>query len=111
MLIWMLEEFGAEALRTLLDMFHGQAYQLVEVAEGAVRAGDAEGAGRAAHTLTSSAATMGASGLAALCNELDVIARSGSLAGGELIAAALSPSLSGALVQLAAFEAGLAAPV
>lgn len=106
--MWILGEFGPDSLQTLVDMFRGQASELVESARLAVGAGDAERAGRAAPTLMGSAATIGATDLASLCDELEVMARSGSLVGAQPIAAALSPSLAAARRELAAFEVGLA---
>jgi CheY-like chemotaxis protein len=107
MVTWILNEFGGEALHELLDIFRLQAPALVETACIAIGVGNAEDAGRAAHTLKSSAATIGATELAALCVDLEAKAQSGSIVGEELVARALPDVLATVIGQLAAFEAGL----
>jgi len=101
------EEYGSDSLQALLALFRSQAPHLVETASVAIGAANAEEAGRAAHTLKSSAATMGATGLAALCADLEMLARSGSIVGAAPLAAALAPRLAAALEELADIEAGL----
>jgi HPt (histidine-containing phosphotransfer) domain-containing protein len=75
-----------EALADLVDAFVDEApLRLAELRLGAER-GDAELAGRAAHTLKSNGLSFGAVELAALCRRLEAAAREDDLArSGELI--------------------------
>ena len=104
-----LHEFGAEPLRRLLAIFRSRAPGLSAAASAAVGAGDAETAGRAAHTLKSNAANIGAAGLATACSELETLARSGSLEDAGQLAATIAALLASALEQLEHFEATLPA--
>jgi CheY-like chemotaxis protein len=69
----------------LVDTFVREAPALLETLRGALE--DAERLRRAAHTLKSNGRVFGAARLAELCQELEALARAGSLAGaGELVA-------------------------
>jgi signal transduction histidine kinase/DNA-binding response OmpR family regulator len=71
------ESFVAE----LIDQFRADALGLVETARAGLAAGDAGEVHRAVHTLTSNAATFGATDLAVQCRQLEELAKSGSLDG------------------------------
>ena len=98
--VQILEQFGRQAWRELLAMFTAQAARLSDATFVAVAAGNAEEAARAAHTLKSNAAVMGATGLTTLCADLETLARSGSLVGTEPITAVLGRFVEEALVRL-----------
>jgi PAS domain S-box-containing protein len=105
--IRILGEFGLEPLHRLISIFGTQAPQLADAAVVAAAAGDAEQAQRAAHTLKSSAANMGAVGLAAACAEIETMARTGHLDGLGPLTTALGSLVSAALEELDALAAGL----
>ena len=70
---------GREAVLELLDAFLDDAATQMATLHSAVERGDAELAGRTAHTLKSSGATFGAVPFAELCRELEALAREGRL--------------------------------
>jgi HPt (histidine-containing phosphotransfer) domain-containing protein len=70
---------GREAVRELLDAFLDDAATQIATLHSAVERGDAELAGRTAHTLKSNGATFGARPFAELCRELEALAREGRL--------------------------------
>ena len=67
----------------LIDQFLTDAPALVETARAGVAAGDAGEVRRALHTLTSNAATFGATDLAVVTRQLEELAKGGSLDGVE----------------------------
>lgn len=79
----LLESTGGdpEFVSTLLETFAEEAPRLLEELRGALAAGDAATARRAAHTLKTNAATFGAAGLAALCADLERRTAAGDLGG------------------------------
>ncbi|HID64148.1 MAG TPA: response regulator, partial [Anaerolineae bacterium] len=79
-----LEEFRSmmgEAAPELIALFLDDALKLLVDLRETVAQGDAEGLQRAAHTLKSSGATLGAMTLSALCRELETMGRAGTLEG------------------------------
>jgi PAS domain S-box-containing protein len=102
-----LAEFGPDPLQRLMAIFRSQAPRLANDASVALAAGDADATYRAAHTLKSSAANIGAVGLATASAQLETLAREGSVDFAQLELAALNAGLAGALDHLATFEAGL----
>jgi CheY-like chemotaxis protein len=71
----------------LVDTFVRDAPRLLETLRGALADAEAQRLRRAAHTLKSNGRLFGAARLAALCQELEAMARAGSLAGAvELVA-------------------------
>ena len=79
-----LEEFRAmmgEVASELIGLFLEDTPRLLADLRETVAHGDAEGLQRAAHTLKSSSASLGAMGLSALCQELEVMRRAGTLEG------------------------------
>jgi len=79
-----MEEFRAmmgEAASELIGLFLEDTPNLLADLRGAVAQKDAERLQRAAHTLKSSSASFGAMGLSALCRELEVMGRAGTLEG------------------------------
>jgi PAS domain S-box-containing protein len=79
-----LEEFRAmmgEVASELIGLFLEDTPNLLAELRGAVGQKDAKGLERAAHTLKSNSATLGAMTLSALCQELEVMGRAGTLEG------------------------------
>jgi CheY-like chemotaxis protein len=70
---------GREAVRGLVETFLDDGAAQMATLHGAVERGDAEAAGRTAHTLKASGATFGAQPFAELCGELEALAREGRL--------------------------------
>jgi len=70
-------------LKELVDAYLDSTPGLLAAMRQATAAGDAAGLQRAAHTLKSGSANMGALALAALCKQLEDMGRSGSVDGAE----------------------------
>jgi HPt (histidine-containing phosphotransfer) domain-containing protein len=70
---------GREAVGELVDSFVEDADAQMATLHGAVERGDAELAGRTAHTLKSNGATFGAQSFAGLCQTIEAAAREGEL--------------------------------
>jgi HPt (histidine-containing phosphotransfer) domain-containing protein len=84
----------------LVGIFQSEAIRLVGVASTAVAAGDVVQVEKAAHTLKSSAANLGAKGLYESCAGLETLARSGTLDGAAVLAARMEGQLATALRRL-----------
>ena len=78
--LWELLGGDREALTELASAFLDEAPKRLAELRLGVETGDAELAGRAAHTLKSNGQTFGAVELASLCRRLEVAARDGKLA-------------------------------
>ena len=63
----------------LITVYLRSAPKLLQAMRAATDSGDAEALARAAHTLKSSSATMGAMALASLCKQLEAVARTGTI--------------------------------
>jgi HPt (histidine-containing phosphotransfer) domain-containing protein len=70
-------ELGAEAVLELIRLYTADARQLVDAMCTGAADGDADGLRRAAHTLKSTSATLGATTLAAHCKAVEDLARAG----------------------------------
>ena len=79
----LLDSLGGDSdfLKELVDAYLDSTPGLLAAMRQAVAAGDAAGLQRAAHTLKTGSANMGALELAARCKELEEIGRSGALDG------------------------------
>nr|MDQ3317199.1 response regulator [Actinomycetota bacterium] len=76
-----LRELGdAELLSELAEMFLDDASSRLAALRGVIEDGDAHAVERAAHTLKGSSGNMGATGMAAICAELEEAGASGDLA-------------------------------
>jgi HPt (histidine-containing phosphotransfer) domain-containing protein len=84
----------------LVGIFETEAIRLVGAAATAVATGDVSQAEKAAHTLKSSAANLGAQGLYESCARLETLARSGSLDGAPELTATMDGQLNTALLRL-----------
>jgi two-component system, sensor histidine kinase and response regulator len=69
------------ALLSLTELFIRDAAAHIATLQAAIERNDAQALERAAHTLTSSSATIGALGMADLCGALQTLGRSGSVTG------------------------------
>lgn len=72
---------GVLLLGKVIRAFLGDAPRRLVAMRAAVDAGDADGLRNGAHRMKSSSATVGADRLAALCTELELLGRSGSVEG------------------------------
>jgi two-component system sensor histidine kinase/response regulator len=81
---------GSTALLHLIDIFIRDASTHVATMHGAVDSGDAKALERAAHSLISSSATIGARGMAELCRILQTMGGSGLIAGASPLVERLS---------------------
>ena len=73
----------ASFLAEMIDTYLSDAPMLIEQMRSGVASGDAEMVRRAAHSLKSNSANLGALRLAGVTRELEIIAKSGSLDGAE----------------------------
>jgi len=81
----LLDSLGGDVdfLKELVDAYLDSTPGLFAAMRQAAAAGDAAGLQRAAHTLKTGSANMGALALAALCKQLEDMGRSGALDGAE----------------------------
>jgi HPt (histidine-containing phosphotransfer) domain-containing protein len=81
----LLDDLGGDVgfLKELVDAYLDSTPGLLAAMRQAAANGDAAGLQRAAHTLKTGSASMGALALAALCKELEDVGRSGSLDSAE----------------------------
>lgn len=70
---------GEDFINDLIDAFLDESPGMLAGIESALASGDAESFRRNAHSLKSNAATFGASDLAALARELEMMGREGNL--------------------------------
>lgn len=71
----------AGLLKNIVTLFIEKSPELIEEIDAALEAGDAESLFRAAHSLKSSSATIGAMGLSETCSQLEALGRKGSFHG------------------------------
>jgi CheY-like chemotaxis protein/HPt (histidine-containing phosphotransfer) domain-containing protein len=100
-----LRQFGLAPFADLVAIFRTESHRLVAAAGAAVAVGDIEQAERAAHTLKSSAANLGAQGLYETCTRLEALARSGTLDTAAGLAGTMAAQLDSALGHLDAMVA------
>lgn len=86
----MMGKEGETMVRNLTELFLNDSLLLLEQLRTALAAGDAETVRRAAHTLRSPAAQMGAMHLAALCQSLEAKGRQGDLSDGPALLDAIN---------------------
>ncbi|MGH9157792.1 MAG: Hpt domain-containing protein [Acidimicrobiales bacterium] len=75
MLDELVEDIGPEDVTELLDLYLADAPVQLDSARAGVAAGDPEQVARAAHTLKSTSAMLGAAALSAVCQDLEERAR------------------------------------
>jgi two-component system sensor histidine kinase/response regulator len=77
------EEGGPSLFLELIDLFVEDAATQLRTLRAALAAGDVKLLERAAHTLKSSSANIGASRMSGICFELEKLGRAGTLQGAE----------------------------
>jgi HPt (histidine-containing phosphotransfer) domain-containing protein len=81
-----LDADGSEGLLvSLVDMFAVEAPKRLRALRSQLAAGDATGVEETAHTLKGTSATLGAVNVADVAREIEVLGRSGALAGGAVL--------------------------
>jgi two-component system sensor histidine kinase/response regulator len=82
----LLDSLGGDSdfLKELVDAYLESTPGLLAAMRQAAAAGDAAGLQRAAHTLKTGSANLGAPALAALCKGLEYMGKSGALEGAEV---------------------------
>lgn len=82
-LITILGKDAVNLLPQLINVYIDDAGRLQAAAEDAIKKDRRDDLRRAAHTLKSTSANLGATALSSLCNELEMLARSGEIHGSE----------------------------
>ena len=90
-----------DVLARVIELFHRDAPKLVGEMHAAAEARDAEQLRRAAHTLKSSSASVGAKLLSAHCREIEMLARGGDVAAGAALVGSITDELGRVLPALA----------
>jgi HPt (histidine-containing phosphotransfer) domain-containing protein len=81
-----LDADGSEGLLvSLVDMFAAEAPKRLQALRSHLAAADATGVEEVAHTLKGTAATLGAVAVTEVAREVEVLGRSGALAGGAVL--------------------------
>jgi len=99
---------GARLVERVIDAYLTDAEIRFAQLAAAVGTGDAAGLRQAAHSLKSSSANVGAEHVAGLCQELEMIARRGSVEGAETLLSDIETQLPRALASLQAMLGGAA---
>lgn len=81
------EEGGPSLFLELIDLFVEDAASQLRTLQAALASGDVKLLERAAHTLKSSSANIGASRMSGICFELEKLSRAGSLSGADSLVA------------------------
>lgn len=81
------EEGGPSLFLELIDLFVEDAAAQLRTLQAALGSGDVKLLERAAHTLKSSSANIGASRMSCICFELEKLGRAGSMNGAESLIA------------------------
>jgi two-component system, sensor histidine kinase and response regulator len=81
------EDGGPSLFLELIDLFVEDAAAQLRTLQSALACGDIKALERAAHTLKSSSANIGASRMSGLCFELEKLGRAGSLNGAQTLIA------------------------
>jgi CheY-like chemotaxis protein/HPt (histidine-containing phosphotransfer) domain-containing protein len=89
-----LEALGDGVLASLVSLYEGDAAACVSELAEAVAGGDADGLARTAHRLKGSSRTVGAAGVGAIAEELELHAKAGGLAAAGSLVAALERGLA-----------------
>lgn len=89
-------------LARLLQMYVERAPDLYDEIESAIHRGDLESTSRAAHSMKSSSANVGATRLAARCSEIELMSREGNATGIDELLASLKVEYVAAILELEA---------
>ncbi len=90
-----------DVLTRIIDMFNNDAPRLLGEMHAAAGAGDAEALRRAAHTLKSTSANVGATILAATCKEIEQLARAADMTDATAHLNGVNDELDRVLIRLA----------
>jgi len=102
-----LRELGGDALvAQVIDAFVADAPDVLATVRLSLEQGDVDKLRRAAHTLKSNSATIGAVAFSELCRELEQRAKNGDLAGAAEVAARIDAEYAGLHTAITAFQAG-----
>jgi PAS domain S-box-containing protein len=102
-----LRELGGDDLvAQVIDAFLADAPHVLATLRLSLEQGDVDELRRAAHTLKSNAATIGAADFSGLCRELEQRAKNGDLAGAAELASRLDAEYAGLQAAIAEFQAG-----
>jgi CheY-like chemotaxis protein len=93
---------GSEAVVSIVDLFLRDASDILGALRKSVLRADAQRLARNAHTLKSTAATLGAERLSRYCAELEALGEAGSLESAEHKLESVALSLAAARIELAA---------
>jgi CheY-like chemotaxis protein/HPt (histidine-containing phosphotransfer) domain-containing protein len=93
-----------DIVKRTIDLYLTNAPRLLKELQEGAESDDVAALGRASHTLKSNSANVGATRLAALCNELETLARGGAVPGARAL-------VSGMMKEYAAVDAALSAHV
>ena len=93
-----------DVLGKVVDLFIEATPKLLQALRDARAGGDAEALRRAAHTLKSSGANVGAGGLAALCGQLESLARDGALDGSDHLIGEIEDTYSAVATALQTYR-------
>jgi two-component system sensor histidine kinase/response regulator len=104
----LLDSFGGDVgfLGEMLDTFFEDSPRQLEAIRSGLASGDAELIRRAAHSLKSNSANFGALALSARCRELEMLAKGGSLEGGDALLSQIAAEYEQAHAALQAIQAG-----
>jgi CheY-like chemotaxis protein/HPt (histidine-containing phosphotransfer) domain-containing protein len=91
---------GAALVKKVIDAYLDDTPRRLAQMKVAVDAGDAEALRKAAHSMKSSSANVGAERLANLCKELETIGRSGTVEGAPVLLERATGEVAGALEAL-----------
>ncbi len=92
-------------LGDLIDTYLADARDLLTQMQGSLAAGDVDRFRRAAHSLKSNSANLGAMGLAQEAGELEYLARGGSLAGADAKVAGIADTYAAVSTELSRLRA------
>lgn len=97
----------AGLFKKIVELFIEKSPELIQRITSALEAGDAEGVFRAAHSLKSSSATIGAMGLSETCGQLETIGRQGALEGARELSQKIQSELHQVCVALNRMREGM----
>ncbi|MCU0571876.1 MAG: Hpt domain-containing protein [Syntrophobacteraceae bacterium] len=94
-------------LKKIIELFMEKSPELILRITAALEAGDAEVVFRAAHSLKSSSATVGAMELSETCRQLETVGRQGSLHGARELSERMQAEFRQVCIALARMTEGL----
>jgi len=98
------EELGAEGVSEVVALFLSDSLSLYEEIRAAHRSGDQSAFTRAAHSLKSTAAAVGAGSLSAACREAELLGRESRLAEASSVIPAIADELGRVRAELEGYR-------